>query len=102
MGENEYFLGMWVQQDLNAGTIRFTQRPYWEYVLKRFNLEHVTPRNTPLPVGILLDSDMSPKTDSEKKEMSDKPYRPVLGSIMWGQLATRPDLSFSISLLARF
>ena len=45
---------------------------------------------------------MSPKTDSEKKEMDDKPYRSVLGSVMWGQLATRPDLSFSVSLLARF
>ena len=45
---------------------------------------------------------MSPKTDSEKKEMRDKPYRSVLGSVMWGQLTTRPDLSFAVSLLARF
>lgn len=45
---------------------------------------------------------MSPTTDSEKREMRDKPYRAVLGSVMWGQLATRPDLSFSVSLLARF
>ncbi len=62
----------------------------------------VTPRNTPLPVGIVLDQDMSPKTDSEKQEMIDKPYRPVLGSVMWGQLATRPDLLFTVSLLSRF
>jgi transposase InsO family protein len=102
VGETEYFLGMRVQQDLEAGTIRLTQRPYWELVLNRFQLENVIPRNTPLPVGILLDNDMSPKTDSERKEMSDKPYRSVLGSVMWGQLATRPDLSFSVSLLARF
>src|SRR5271168_2320015 len=45
---------------------------------------------------------MSPKMDSEKKAMGDKPYRLVLGSVMWGQLATRPDLSFSVSLLAHF
>ena len=45
---------------------------------------------------------MSPKTDSEQKQMYDKPYRAVLGSVMWGQLATRPDLAFSVSLLARF
>ena len=102
VGETEYFLGMRVQQDLEAGTIRLTQRPYWELVLNRFQLENVIPRNTPLPVGILLDNDMSPKTESEKREMKDKPYRSVLGSVMWGQLATRPDLSFSVSLLARF
>jgi hypothetical protein len=45
---------------------------------------------------------MSPKTDSKKKEMENKPYKSVLGSVMWGQLATCPDLSFSVSLLARF
>ncbi len=53
-------------------------------------------------MGIILDNDMSPKTDSEKNEMVNKPYRPVLGSVMWGQLATRPDLSFAVSLLSRF
>ena len=77
-------------------------RSYWEYVINRFGLEHITPRNTPLPVGILLDNDMSPKTDGEREEMKDKPYRPILGTVMWGQLATRPDLSFTVSLLARF
>lgn len=45
---------------------------------------------------------MSPKTKSERKEMNNKPYRSILGSVMWGQLATRPDLSFSVSLLAWF
>ena len=102
MGENEYFLGMRVQQDLRLGTIHFTQRPYWEHVINRLGLEHITPRNAPLPAGIVLDSNMSPKTESEKKEMGDKPYRSVLGAVMWGQLATCPDLSFSVSLLARF
>ena len=102
VGETEYFLGMRVQQDLNLGTVRLTQRPYWEHVLNRFSLTHITPRNTPLPVGIVLDNSMSPKTESEKRAMLDKPYRPVLGSVMWGQLATRLDLAFSVSLLARF
>ena len=97
VGENEYFLGMRVQQDLEKRIIRLTQRPYWEHVLNRFSLESITPRNTPLPIGITLDSDMSPKTDSEKKEMDDKPYRSLLGCVMWGQLATRPDLSFAVS-----
>ena len=40
---------------------------------------------------------MSPKTDSEKKGMSDKPYHSVLGAVMWGKLVTRPDLSFPVS-----
>ena len=102
VGETEYFIGMRVQQDLELGTIQLTQQPYWEQVLARYQLENVIPRNTPLPVGILLDNKMSLKTDSEKDEMKDKPYRSLLRSVMWGQLATRPDLSFSVSLLTRF
>ena len=77
----EYFLGMRVQQDMDIGTIQLTQRPYWELILNRFDLNYLTPRNTPLPVGIVLDSHMSPQTDSEK-EMIDKPYQAVLGSVM--------------------
>jgi hypothetical protein len=102
VGETEYFLGMRVQQDLELGTVRITQRPYWEHVLSRFKLENITPRNTPLPAGINLDNTMSPQTESEIREMQDKPYRSILGSVMWGQLATRPDLAFAVSLLARF
>ena len=70
--------------------------------MTRFNLDHITPRNVPLPVGIVLDNDMSPKTDSTKHQMDDKPYCPILGSVMWGQLATCPDLSFAVSLLSQF
>jgi hypothetical protein len=84
VGELEYFLGMRVQQDLRAGTIRLTHKPYWEHVLNCFRLDHITPRNTPLSVGIILEASMSPKTDSEWKAMEDKPYRLILGTVMWG------------------
>jgi Reverse transcriptase (RNA-dependent DNA polymerase) len=92
VGELENFLGMRVQQDLEKGTIRFTQRPYWEYVINRISLESVTSRNTPLPVGIVLDANMSPQTDSERREMDDKPYRSILGTVMWDN--SQPDLTY--------
>ena len=102
VGESEYFLGTRVQQDLMAGTIRLIQRPYWQHVINRFDLSHIPLRNTPLPVGLNLDNNMCPHTDTERQKMSDKPYRAVLGSVMWGQLATRPDLSFAVLLLSWF
>ena len=85
----QHFLGMRVQQDMELGTIQLTQKPYWEHVINRFNLDGITPQNVPLPTRIILNSNMSPKMDSERKAMDDKPYHPILGSIMWGQLATR-------------
>ena len=59
MGETGYFLGMRVQQDVELGVIRLTQRPYWEHVLHRFGLENVVPRNVPLPPGIIMENNMS-------------------------------------------
>lgn len=100
VGEMEYFLGMRVQQDVELGTIQVTQQPYWEHELHHFGLENIVPRNVPLPPSIILNNNMSPKTDSKRKEMGDKPYQSILGSVMWGQLATRPDLSFFVYLLA--
>jgi hypothetical protein len=47
VGESDYFLGMHVQQDLKMGTIRFTQRPYWEHVVNHFGLDDIPLRNTP-------------------------------------------------------
>ena len=93
---------MQVQQDLKMEMIWLTQQLYWEHVISCFNLKNVVLRNIPLPTGIALDSNMSLKTESKKWEMKDKPYCPILGSIIWGQLITWPDLSFSVSLLARF
>lgn len=34
--------------------------------------------------------------------MHDKPYRQLLGALMWAQAATRPNLSFAVTLLACF
>ena len=101
MGKNKYFLGMRVQH-LESGMIQLSQQPYWEHTISQFSLEYIMPRNTPLPPGIVLDNNMSLKTDLEKRQMDNKPYHSILGLVMWGQLATHPDLSFSVSLLAHF
>ena len=34
--------------------------------------------------------------------MADKPYRELLGSIMYAQIVTQPDLSYAISTLSKF
>lgn len=82
VGENHQLSGMRVDQDLECETIKLSQQGYFEQVLEQFNLKNIAPQSTPLPVGILLNTSMSPTTDAEKLEMNDKPYREVLGCIM--------------------
>ena len=60
------------------------------------------PLTTPLPLGLSLTIEDGPLSEEEKKEMMKIPYYEALGSLMWLQVATRPDLAFVIGLLARF
>ena len=86
-------LGIHVERDRSAGTISISQRAYLERVLKHFGMSDSNTKPTPLPLGIILTKDQSPKSQEDRIFMADKPYREVLGSIMYAQIGTRPDLS---------
>jgi hypothetical protein len=58
--------------------------------------------STPLPVGISLSTDDSPQNLEEINEMKEVPYQEALGSLMWLQVATHPNLSFTVNLLSCF
>jgi len=60
------------------------------------------PRSTPLPPGITLSIKDSPETQDEADEMKGIPYCKALGSLMWLQVATHPDLSYTVNLLSCF
>jgi len=40
-----------------------------------------------------------PKNDLERKAMESIPYASVVGSLMYAQTCTRPDISFAIGML---
>ncbi|KAF7763932.1 hypothetical protein Agabi119p4_8469 [Agaricus bisporus var. burnettii] len=102
LGEAKFILGMKIERNEATGNIRLSQRAYSERILDRFHMSDANPRSTPLPAGITLSINDSPNTEEEKLEMKDVPYREALGSLMWLQVATRPDLSFAVNLLSRF
>ncbi|KAJ3505815.1 hypothetical protein NLJ89_g7219 [Agrocybe chaxingu] len=56
----------------------------------------------PLPCGIELSKLNAPQTDDDTSFMKDKLYREALGCIMWLQVRTWPDLSFTVNLLSRY
>lgn len=101
LGEAKFILGMRIER-MENGDVRLSQQAYCERVIKRFKQSDLKPRSTPLPAGVILSIEDSPKTDAEKAEMANIPYREVLGSLMWLQVATRPDLSFAVNMLSRF
>ena len=45
---------------------------------------------------------MAPITAEDRAFMADKPYRELLGSIMYAQIVTQPNLSYAVSTLSKF
>ncbi|CAL8075801.1 unnamed protein product [Prunus armeniaca] len=102
LGEANYVLGIEISRDRDRKLIGLSQKAYIEKILKRFNMENCTGCDVPFSKGDKLSSEQSPKTEQERIEMQDKPYASLVGSLMYAQVCTRPDLAFCISVLGRF
>ncbi|BBH08689.1 transposable element gene [Prunus dulcis] len=96
------FNGTEIRRDRERKLLGLSQKGYVERILKRFNMENCTGCDVPMSKGDKLSSDQSPKTEQEKNGMRDKPYESLVGSLMYAQVCTRPDLAFYISVLGRF
>ena len=102
VGELGYILGICIDRDKGMGMISLSQSTYLQRVLERFGMADCNPKPTPLPPGIALSESDSLKTDEDRHFMMDKPYREALGSCMWVQVATCPDIAFAVSALSCF
>jgi len=82
--------------------ITLSQQAYYECLLNHFNMTSCSPTMTPLSSGIVLLSEDCPTTPDEENEIKKIPFCEALGLLMWLQVATRPDLTFSVNMLACF
>jgi hypothetical protein len=102
LGEASYVLGIEISRDRKRGLLGLSQKGYIEKILKRFNMMDCAGGDVPINKGDKLSREQAPKTDQEKLEMADKPYASLVGSFMYAQVCTRPDLAFPLSVLGRF
>ncbi|XP_074346621.1 secreted RxLR effector protein 161-like [Apium graveolens] len=58
--------------------------------------------STPVAKGDKFSLKQCPKNDLERKEMQNIPYASVIGSLMYAQVCTRPDLAFIVGMLSRY
>ena len=102
LGQINTILGCRVIQNETLSTITMDQSFYVKNILKTFFPEGLNSTETPmLPTTALSISD-SPTTDEEKEMMLKFPYRQAVGSLLWLAGGTRPDISYSVSQVARF
>ena len=102
-GDAEYILGMQIERDRTARTLKLTQTQYAKDVVKKFNMDKST---CGIKVPIRPDMKMSaadcPTTPEEKAYMKKIPYRSAVGSLMYLATCTRPDISYAVSMCASY
>jgi len=93
MGELSFFLGLQVKQMKNDTFIN--QAKYTKELIKRFGLEGGKVSKVPMATTTKLDK------DEGGKDVDIKLYRSMIGSLLY-LCGSRPDISFSVCLCARF
>jgi hypothetical protein len=93
LGKMRYFLGVEVSQGDHG--IFISQQKYIKEILSRFGMEVCNMVCSPIVPGNRLTKDESGKSVDSTK------YKQIVGCLMY-LLATRPDLAFSVCLIARY
>ncbi|CAI7912334.1 unnamed protein product [Closterium sp. NIES-54] len=97
LGELTSYLGLQITRDRARRTITVTQSHMVHQVLQRFGFRYSSPRSTPLPT----DHSLSAPPSNESVEPTG-PYPELVGCLMYLMTCTRPDLAYSLSILARY
>ena len=97
------YLGMRIQQDMEAMTITVDQETYAMGVLARFKMEECKPIGTPMMPNSTLPKEPAEEQGEHYLEGSEiTEYRALVGCLMYLVVATRPYPAFAVSKLGRY
>ena len=108
LGEPKSFLGMEIVRDWKRKTITISQSTYIKNIAEKFGVVKNRPVSVPFDPGYKATA-FDNKTDSNKTENKHDDYesfvteyRSIIGSCMYAQMLTRPDIAYGVSVLSRF
>ncbi|KAJ9535448.1 hypothetical protein OSB04_un001427, partial [Centaurea solstitialis] len=102
LGDASFVLGIQILRDRSRGILRLSQRSYIDKVLDRFGMLDSKSGDTPIAKGDKFSLKQCPKNELEIKEMQKIPYASAVGSLMYAQVCTRPDIAFIVGVLGRY
>ena len=102
LGDAFFVLGIQIHRDRSKGILGLSQRGCIEKVLKRFNMHSCSSFAAPIQKGDKLSKSQCPQDEKERAEMEKVTYASVVGSLMYAQVCTRPDISFVVNALGRY
>ena len=102
LGCAKKILGMLIEGNRKNYSLKLHQMPYLQKLVLKFGMSDSKCNTMPLASHFILSKAQSPKTESDRLKMETIPYANAIGFVMYSMISTRPDLSYSISLLSRF
>ena len=102
LGEASYVLGIEIHRDRSQRVLGLSQKAYVEKMLKRYKMDKCTMSPAPIQKGEKYSKAQSPKNDLERSRMENVPYASAVGSLMYAQVCTRPDLAFATGVFSRY
>ncbi len=102
IGQPALLLGLNVDANRAAGTVKLFQHKYIDELLVKFRMTDAHPRSTPMDKDAKLSKEMCPKTEAEARQMAKLPYRELIGCLMYLSVGTRPDISYAVSELSKY
>ena len=97
LGEAKVFLGMEIERDRDAGTLKLSQTGYLSNLAARFDATETVPTGVPMTTGF----ELFPKIPGEQLDKNFFPYQSLLGGLLYASTGTRPDIAYAVSALAR-
>jgi hypothetical protein len=101
LGNAEWILGMRIIRNRSNKLIHLNQELYINKMLEKFNMKHCKSLNTPAELTKLSLKDC-PVNEQQKQSMLNKPYRQLVGSLLYAAISTRPDIMYAVNALSRF
>ncbi|KAH9084296.1 hypothetical protein LEN26_020917 [Aphanomyces euteiches] len=92
-GELAFLLGMRIQRDRGARTVKISQSTFVDDLLVKFHMQDCDTVPTPQVQGLPADAAVSDKHDN-------LPYRSLTGALQYLVSATRPDIAFAVRFLS--
>jgi hypothetical protein len=100
LGKTKKLLG--VEFEEMQGKLYIHQTSYIDKVCKNYERYHYPVTSLPIAKGIVLSKMQAPSTKPEITEMSNLPYRNLLGCLAFLASRTRPDISYAVNVLSQF
>lgn len=90
------FLGLNIQRDRNRGVMIIEQKAYVKSVLERFGMLNCKPSLIPMEPHLKLEK------GQDAKQFTNKPYRELIGCLMYLMVTSRPDICAAVNYFAGF